>query len=342
MSGILKRANSENVFHSVQAVAIVVGGCWVVFQYFSHDRDRQGLALEQQRLANIQAEAVAQTSRQAEEARLSQLTLGNKQAETALLAQRKSQELSLEQQRLTNEQASLMLRISETQQRLRREELEQTVRLQQQDIDLKRLQQSKAEHDLSYSSRYRFEDKFKIEHRKVRDVDDTVGEYEVDHSFDFVNRSEVELEMSLFILDYYIGLPVANQAAGPFVMPLGTPRDRWNPSSQQKGAYFWRRLGSTGAIYAEAIGRIPLPWNVVVDDLELIRGGAGTGVLKTEQRLSYSDAYIVRAPRNAYVAFMMSWCFNRCTNNDDLYSDFSSVQLEGRSITTPAIGAISR
>jgi hypothetical protein len=55
-----------------QALAIVVGGCWIAFRYLSHEAESERIALEQQRLAYQQASVVAQTQHEAQALTLDQ------------------------------------------------------------------------------------------------------------------------------------------------------------------------------------------------------------------------------------------------------------------------------
>ncbi len=319
----------EKVLPLIQVLGLVVGGCWIMFRYLSHERQAQEIALEQSRLNYQQASAVALTQQQAEEAHLSQLRLGNQQASLALKVQDKAQDLGLEQQRLTNEQARLVLRTNEAQRSLRHEELEKSVQLQQQDIELKRLQQTKATHDIEYSQHYRFSRDFTLTAQKRGEINN-LAEYAATYSFSFENKSEVQFEMSLFVLDIYVGVPKIQDPGATLVQPLGTPTDRC-----EKGAIQWKLVGTTGSILADAFGTIQSPWDGVIGELHLLRGGPGTAVLKPTQTLLYNEDYLVRAPKNAYLAIVMSYCFNRCKNNDDLYSRVNWLSLADAATVKP-------
>jgi len=120
-------------------------------------------------------------------------------------------------------------------------------------------------------------------------------------------------------LDYYIGTP-RQRTERKSIEVLGTPADRWNPNSAQDGAFNWDRIDTTGAIYAAAIGQIAEPWKWVVEEENLLPGGGGVASLRPEQELNYSDTYFVTASKDAYIKFVMSYCFDRCQTNDDFYS----------------------
>ena len=60
-----------------ETVFTVIAGCWVLFGYFSHEREARHLQVEQQRLATDQARAVQQTAIETSRAHLQQLKLSN-------------------------------------------------------------------------------------------------------------------------------------------------------------------------------------------------------------------------------------------------------------------------
>src|ERR1043165_722274 len=130
----------------IEIAFVVVGGCWAFFKYVSHEHEAATLAVEQQRLATQQAEAVQKTQIAAEGARLEQLRLGNSQAALAVAYQTKTQSMAIEQQRLATDQGRLSLSIAESQRKLRDLELRQNVKLQEQEMALKRLQREKEAH----------------------------------------------------------------------------------------------------------------------------------------------------------------------------------------------------
>jgi hypothetical protein len=316
----MRSLTTESLLNTVQALAIVIGGCWVMYQYLTHERELANVSLEQQRLSTAQAKALASTQVAAENARLRQLELANKQAEVALSRQHEAQELAVEQQRLSNEQSRLTLQINESQRSLRHDELAKTVELLKHDVQLKRLQEIKTQREVDNSGRYKFERTFSLTSAKERDINEKTAEYAVRFSFDFANRSDLPFEISVFIIDYYVGMPLSDTDTTTAVRPISLPRDRWNPGRTEDGALLWQHVGATGSIHAEAVGRITEPWDYVIEGVHLGMGPGGTGVVKPGLTLGSDDTYLVRAPKGGYIAFVMSYCFERCKNNDDLYS----------------------
>ncbi len=296
-----------------EAVFTIIAGCWVLFNYFSHDRETKQLALDQQRLATQQAQAVQQTAIDTEKARLQQLKLSN--------------DLQTQTQSMTIEQQRLALDVAESQRKLRDLELRQSVKLQEQEIALKKLENQKTAHEVAYQGRFRFNQTFELTGRRVGG-DDKVGVYELFHRFQVENKSEADFELSLYVIDYFIGVPKADVAGEISVLPLGEPANRWNPRGAKPGGVEWRWAGHSGAIFAADVGRIPKPWCDAADVDHLVPGGPGTGVLNPSQSLEHSDTYVVRAPRHSYVAFIVSYCTNRCEANDDLHWQTNVLGLD--------------
>jgi hypothetical protein len=290
----------------------VIAGCWVLLSYFSHDREAKHLEIEQQRLATEQARAVQKTAIDTEQARLLQLRLSND-------LQTRTQATTIEQQRLARDQSRFALDVAESERKLRDLELRQSVKLQEQEIALKALENQKTAHEVKYQGRFRFNQTYELTGRKVGG-DDKYGTYELSHHFQLDNKSEASFELSLYVVDYFIGVPKRDEAGVEWSMlPLGEPANRWNPRGAKPGGVEWTHLGHSGAIFAAAIGKIPKPWCDAADVDHLIRGGPGTGVLQPTQSLQQGDTYVVRAPRHSYVTFIVSFCTNRCETNDDLF-----------------------
>jgi hypothetical protein len=304
-----------------ETVFTVIAGCWVLFGYLSHDGEAKKLQLEQQRLATEQAHAVQRTTIETGEASLKQLKLGNE-------LQTRTQSMTVNQQRLALDQSRFALAVAESQRKLREIELSQSVKLQEQEIALKALQARKTAHEVDYEGRLRFVQTSELTGRKVGG-DDRYGAYELSHRFQFDNKSEAPFELSLYVVDYYIGVPKEDAPGAELsVLPLGEPPNRWNPRGAKPGGVEWTRVGHSGAIFAAAIGSIRKPWCDAADVEHLVRGGHGTGVLQPEQSIGRVDTYIVRAPRHSYVTFILSFCTNRCETNDDLYGRTDVLGLD--------------
>jgi hypothetical protein len=295
-----------------ETVFTLIAGCWVLYGYLSHDRETKHLELEQQRLATEQARAVQQTAIDTGQAHLLQLKLSND-------IQTRTQSMTVDQQRLALDQSRLALAVAESQRKLREIELRQSVKLQEQEIALKALQTRKTAHEVDYQGKFRFSQTCELTGRKVGG-DDRYGAYELSHRFQLDNKSETSFELSLYVVDYFIGVPKQDAAGTELsVLPLGEPANRWNPRGAKLGGVEWKRIGHSGAIVADAVGSIPKPWCDAAEVEQLVRGGPGTGVLQPGQSIEHGDTYIVHAPRHSFVTFIVSFCTNRCQRNDDLH-----------------------
>jgi hypothetical protein len=189
---------------------------------------------------------------------------------------------------------------------LKRDELAQSVKLKG--------------HELSSLTTYRFSLEPSIKAKRLGSADKEYSLYEVNYSLILKNVSSEQFEASLWVLDYFIGEEKKLEKPGLSVRPVGYPAGRWNPSGGLDGAIQWKAVGSEGAIFAAALGKITEPWASVTGPLNLRAGGGLTGMLKQDQSYSYEQDFLVMAPIGAYVAFAASFCFDRCKNNDDLYT----------------------
>jgi hypothetical protein len=245
---------SESLLRLVQALALVVGGCWVLIQFILYQRD----------------------------------------------------EIQLKQ-----------------------DELRQSIRIKEMEVKLDELKRSRATHELASLTTYRFSVDRKIKVKRIAGGDPKNPIYEVNYSVSLKNVSDEQFEASLWVLDYFIGLPDQEVKKSPVVMkPVGTPSGRWNPSGGTDGSIRWKPVGSMGAVFAAAEGKIAEPWaSAARQDVELKSGGGLTGTLKRDQSYDYSEDYLVKAPSGSYVALVASFCFNRCNTNDDLYTTRDYAQL---------------
>lgn len=332
----LKSITAEAALQTVQAVALIIGGCWVLFHYLAHERALAKTTLQQQQAQLQQALALAETQAESEQARLRQLQLANAQAQLTLSRQSEAQHLSIEQQGLANEQARLTLQIAESQRRLRDEELRRGVELQKQDIELKRLQQQRAEHEIAFDGQYRYGRDFKVTSTKMRDLNDEYAEYKVEYYAAITNKSTVMFEISLVAIDYFVGVPKPTESDTIFVAPIGAPSNRWNNGSGTSGAIDWRLAGSTGSILSTALGSLPYDAKHVAESVRLAEGGFGVGITRPEQTLANDEIFYVRAPKAAYISLVTNYCFERCRDSADYYYHVDTIPLEeARNITAP-------
>ncbi|HKP76606.1 MAG TPA: hypothetical protein VJT67_13845 [Longimicrobiaceae bacterium] len=309
----------QAALHALQAAAIVIGGCWVVYRYFSQERF---LATLNRR----QLEITIADQRQQQRLSAEQLRLTNEQLGLAVADQKEQQRLAAEQLRLANQQARLTLTIGSEQQGLRLRELERLVALHDEDVQLRRAEREKVQHEVSYSGRYRFERQFSLTSRKRRDLGNGMGEYEVVFSFAFTNKSEVPFEVSVYALDYYLGTPrdISN-VAGPTFRRISIPNLRSTSYPRLDDALQWKYMGSLGGMYGDSTHE---PFWTANPPVTLVQNAMGTGVIKSDQTTSYTNTYFVTAPANAYVTFFLSYCFNGCRQDTDDFTHANVIPLE--------------
>ena len=318
---------TEQILTALKATAIVAGACWALFRYLAHERDANILALDQQRLSLRQAEVVGNFQKLSEEQRVRQLMLTNEQARLSLQTQKLGQELRIEEQRLGNEQSRLELAIQEGQRNLHQRELEASVLLRQQEVEAKRLESEKARYDLKYSTAQRFGREFTLSAQRLSATDRSgFADFEVSHGYAFENTSRADIEVSVVAIDFYIGV-AKHVASGPRIASIGAPPDRWNAGSAQPGDVEWAKAGGMAAILGDAFVDIGKEMRVRLAGIPLVPGGPGTGLLTPERLLYYSDTYLVRAPEDAWVLFVTSYCFNRCRDSADMHSDIRWTAL---------------
>ncbi len=303
----------------IKTIIVAVSAICVVFRYLSHERESALLARDQQRLALSQSRAMATAQKEIEQQRAVQLQLTNEQARLALATQETSQKLRLEEQRITTAVAQFALDVQKSQQQLRQDELRMS-------LELKRLEGRKARHDLAYSTGQRYAKRFQIASRPAGPPGAAVRQFRIDHGFEFENLSESDIEVTLVAIDYYVG--AASDAADSItVTSIGAPPDRWNAGSDQPGALVWKRAGGTASVLESASVDVTPIVSSTLNGIAVVRGGPGTGYLKPGEDIEYTDTYFVRAPADAYVLFVTSYCFNRCKNDGDFHSYMNWVSL---------------
>jgi hypothetical protein len=247
---------SDAFLRTVQAIAIVVGGCWVLVQFVLFERTRLELEL-------------------------------NKSA------------ADLEKTRLQTR------------------------------LDM--IEEQKRSLELVSSKTYRFSAQRTVETTYLRPLDSKTALYEVEYSMTVTNQSAVSFNMSLWVLDYFIGDVRENlQKKSAFIEPVGYPQNRWNLGSATGGAVEWRRVGSRGGMYAAARGAIDSSVKSRVSDVEFTVGRGLTGPLKPSQSYEMSETFLVKGTPGSYVAFVQSICFENCRTDEDLYSTSENAKLPAR------------
>jgi hypothetical protein len=214
--------------------------------------------------------------------------------------------------------------------RLREQELslriaESDLALKELEADIKGIERDTGERKLQQMKNHSFSIKVSTSAR-VSNLPSDDFVYRVMYRVELVNTSESPFTISGFILDHYIG--VADQAPVSPFLALGAPANRWNPSSEDRGAVDWKLAATYATVRAEDAFNIAQPWRGIFDELSATRGGGMTGEWRPGQSVAYEDDYIVRAPKGAFIGFLASICFNRCVDNYDLLWKWNGVDLD--------------
>jgi hypothetical protein len=259
--------SSQDVLSIAQALALVVGGCWVLIQFLLYQRD----------------------------------------------------EIQLKQAELT-----------------------QSVRLKEMELELSKIKRSREEHELNSLTTYRVsidtdikinQARFdsKLDKRAKKQVAAPSGLYDVLYSAIVKNVSDEEFELSLWVLDCYVGQPKSEFYEADYLMrPIGVPAGRWNPGDNIVGVMDWKLTGSVSSVFGDAKNDIESnpPFGAeVYRSLNVKPRVTMVGPLKKEQAVRYAEDFLVRAEKAAYVAFVLSVCFNRCQNDNDLFTSSNYEQL---------------
>jgi hypothetical protein len=235
---------------------------------------------------------------------------------------------------------------------LKQAELRESLKLKKIEADIGDLKRSRTSQELAAMMTYRplVDTKImvkganlgnKLDEQTRKQADKPYIFYYVDYVASIKNISDVEFEVSLWVLDYFLGLPKQElNGTDSLMQPVGSPASRWNPNDATKGIIDWKLTGSVGGIYAPAIGNLVEPGNSAADQNDNIKPGAGfLGILKKEQTIDYGEHFLVKAEKDSYVAFVLSLCFNKCQdlvtnrNYSQLAEDKESSSINGDSIT---------
>src|SRR5271165_91698 len=209
----------EAVFKLVQILAILASGLWALYQFLSFQRQANSLSYKQQELATKQSELNLHTQEAAEKATL---------AQTELAAQ----------------QAQFTLQTQQSQRDQRNKELEYAV-------EAKRLENESSKVSLMSKTTYRVSRASVLVAHEL-----TGGLYEVILKPGIKNAAESAFEVSLIIVDYYIGTvdpdllssPVQHASSddpirgAPLRQLVTDPPGRWH-MHRPDGAIRWHQVG---------------------------------------------------------------------------------------------------
>jgi hypothetical protein len=211
--------------------------------------------------------------------------------------------------------------------KLKDRELAASIQIKSLEVRLNELQKLRNEHEVAQLTTYRSSVKTSLKAEMLKSGKVGGAQFNANYSVNIANTSDETFEVSLWVLDFYIGTPKEFDKVGRSVGPIGFPADRWDPGSASKGAVNWQGVGSSGAILPAAIGKIQKPWDYITSEVNLVRGGGLVGVLKPGQDFRYKEDYLVKAPKGAYLCFVLSFCLERCAKSDDRWNMRDYVKL---------------
>lgn len=328
---LLSKDASETLLKTIQALALLIGGCWVAFRYLDHEREAERLARAQQTLSNQQMARLASTQFDIEKAKARQLELANEQARLAATVQSEQQTLSVQHQRLAVDEARLKLETTLSQTELRSRELAANVRLQE-------LEAAKRQNEISYSGQYRFERLHKLTGRKLHDVGNGLAEYELTYSFSITNRSTTIFDVSFYVIDLYVGRARHNDVA-THVSRMNIPNLR-NPTMKPRAsdAFEWQHVDAIGGIYQaieSSYGSVLRPSWSYSPPVELKLNALGLGHLNNGESAWNTETYILTAPTDGYVTAFIAYCFNSCVSETEGFTGSNVLALRDAKDESP-------
>lgn len=218
----------ERLLKPVQLLSILVAGCWVVWQYFDHDRDAAKLAVERQKIDNNQVKTLAGIQRDAQRISRDQQLFTLRQATMLAENERKSKEIYLKQQEFTYRQAVATASSERDRQRFSAKLSE--IEFRSKASELKFNQRGRIKSDLDLS---------------VKCIAGQPGRYTAILSVSIANTSETPVEVSWTFTRVFFGkltpvlkgnLTAINQLPFEFDEPSNYPVD-------------WQQTSSEGHIY---------------------------------------------------------------------------------------------
>lgn len=295
------RINWDNIAKITQVLGALAAGCWVIFQYLTFQSRSNEISLQQQQLQTRAAQAS-----------LTEVTIRREDLEKSI--QLKRQETELKAAELEVLQLSKQVQVAQADDR--KTELKQSLELKQLEIQASRLNEEKQRLDIDAITNNRFQDTVTITPTYKRTLNEQFSLFEVNYHIDLKNLSTQTLEVTLWVLDYYIGtLPTDIQRPQAFIAPLGLPPVRWG-RGQVLGIREWKKLGSQGFKTESIRNTLAFPNILDVSFSDPVM----TGVMNPDQLYFFSQTYLVQAPKDASIGFVASLCFNGCQKDADLWT----------------------
>jgi hypothetical protein len=281
----------DRLLTTLNALAIVCGGLWALYEWHDFRKENERLTLEQQRSALKQAEV-----------QMKELSLQTKQDEFAVQQQgiaKVQQELAVEQQRLQVEQQQFSIE----QQGITKEQQQLAVEMAKASLVFQH-QQNETSAEKYHQRRYEVETKLKIV-RLAGATETRQGDrlYKVWFGFDIKNTSDRAFTICYNITDVYLADQAdllgigASAAAIPF--PPAVADKVYNRTDLQP----WKKVAGMAHEYQGGSEDCrDGGYMVRMAGYERpIRGGGGTDIVQPGGSQSNSPAFIIRAKPTAWV-----------------------------------------
>jgi hypothetical protein len=217
-------------------------------------------------------------------------------------------------------------RIAQSKIELARSDVE--LELRKLEVGLKSVEGDMKSQEFETAKSVNFSRTISIDVKPLEEAGKGLRAYSVAYGFSLENTGKAAFEVSGVITDYYIGAVKTAGVRRSAILPLGTPANRWNPSSEVLGAINWKRLNTVSSVISMPKEEIASPWDYVIDETSPVHGGGLSGTWQPGQSAQNASPLIVYAKPGSYIGIGTSVCFNGCSKNEDLYWRWDYVALD--------------
>jgi hypothetical protein len=282
----------DSILKLVKLLAIIVSGCWVLFQFLSFQSESNRISLKQQEIAKEQSNL-------------------NLQIATA------TQQATISQAKMSAEEAELTLRTQQAEKELRELELKYTV-------DEKRLDAQSKKLTIISRTTYKAAKQSRWVARELRD-----GLIQVLYHPGITNASEESFEVSSIAVNVYAGyinpeaegnsvrvrhIPLQDEEGGAALRQLVVSPPRYGEQVRTEGAVTWRRIASRASVYSEALSN-PRASYFISQPYEF--DSFGTGVWKSGEEVQFEPEVLIDPKGIDFIGFSVRMIFNRREKDED-------------------------
>lgn len=148
---------------------------------------------------------------------------------------------------------------------------------------------------------------------------DGFGEYRARLRLEVKNISKETLEVTFSVVEYFIGTLSRMEMARPYVVPINLPSATFRP--EESGVVRWDRVGIS--TYSVGDSRFSEYREVLsgagIDPNKTSGSGGAVGGLKPDEEAIFTGVYLVRAPRESWLAFSLAVGINGGGESGDLW-----------------------